>query len=315
MDFVDSCPCCGESRLVAIRTYDFARPATPLREIGSDPVKERLAILFDRMLGGESTARFTLHSCPACGFCFTNPRMSEADIRAKYGAIAELGTTRERYRKKPPTRLDERARRIRKLLLGSGFSPDSGKKILDVGGAWGYCILPFVGQCRLHLVDYEKWDLDPGIEYLGQSVSDIPEAERFDCILFLHTLEHVPDPRKAVGDLARRLTDDGFLYIEVPLGVFWEMTRLQEPITHVNFFGEESLFNLARALGLHVTSLSTDFQWVTGSRQWCVNMVVSKKERPSDTRVARPTSRQRYGWRYFALAVLNRMARKLGVDT
>jgi SAM-dependent methyltransferase len=241
--------------------------------------------------------------------------MSEADIRAKYQAIADLGTTRSRYRKKPASRLDARARRIRKLLSKCGFAPDPGKRILDVGGAWGYCILPFVGQCRLHLVDYEKWDLDPGIEYLGRSISDVPEAEKFDCILFLHTLEHVPDPQRALNDLAGHLTDDGFLYVEVPLGVFWEMTRLQEPITHVNFFSEESLFNLARSSGLHVTSLSTDFQWVTSSRQWCVNMVVSKKARPSDKRDAKRATRQRHGWGYFALAVLNRMARKLGVDT
>jgi SAM-dependent methyltransferase len=314
MQAAASCPCCGNEQLRVLKTYTFANPKTSLRDTGNDPVRERLGILFNYLLDGVDRATFELRACEACGFCFTDPRMTSSDVEAKYRAIAERDATRERYRKKPATRLDARASRIRTLLLESGFRPGPDRRMLDVGGAWGYCLLPFVGKAQLFLVDYEKWELAPGITYLGRSIADVPGSERFDCILFLHTLEHVPDPRQVVQALAQRLTDDGYLYIEVPLGVFWEMTHLQEPITHVNFFSEESLFNLARSLGLHVASLATGFQWITNGRQWCVNIVLTKQEVSPGGRVPRATRRQRHGASYFLLAAFAKLARRLGIE-
>jgi hypothetical protein len=311
MKYVDSCPCCGSKALVGKKRYKFLKPKLNLEndygKLINDIILERLYILFYCILLNLDEFDCYLTECKDCLFYFTNPRMDEDDIQKKYAEISLHSFGKERYKKYPATNLDSRAQRIHSLLSSIGFNPAGDKSILDMGGAWGYNLLPFKGRANLYVIDFESWELTPGIEYLGQALKDLPEQQRFDCIMYLHTLEHVIDPFDSLQELASRLNEEGIVYVEVPLGVFREMNVLKEPITHINFFCEKSLNNLFERCNLHVLHCSTNYQWVTASRQWCVNIVGGRS--PAQSRNIRPMPEwlQRLNPYYYAMLALNKM--------
>jgi ubiquinone/menaquinone biosynthesis C-methylase UbiE len=101
----------------------------------------------------------------------------------------------------------------------------SGSRVLDVGaGSSPYRSL--FAHCEYKTQDFAKLESD---QFLGQKgygaidyVSDIlsipvPEAS-FDVILCTEVLEHVPEPIRAVQELARILNPGGRLLLTAPLG-------------------------------------------------------------------------------------------------
>jgi len=66
------------------------------------------------------------------------------------------------------------------------------------------------------------------------------------------------------------LRENGLLYVEVPLGAHTEWNELSEPLTHLNFFSEQSLVECLRLAGLQVIDISTRYVWVTHKKAWCV---------------------------------------------
>ena len=70
----------------------------------------------------------------------------------------------------------------------------------------------------------------PGVRYLGidrydddaeadqQDLTDLPHPDRsFDLVLCSHVLEHIPDDRKAIGEIARVLRPGGHALVMVPI--------------------------------------------------------------------------------------------------
>ncbi len=311
MKYVDVCPCCGSTFLVNKKSYKFVKPRINLEkdyeELVNNITLERLYILFYRLLPDVDEFNCYLTQCNDCLFYFINPRMDEDDIKAKYSEINSKSFVQERYKKYPASKLDIRAKRIHNLLASVGFHPQGDKSILDLGGAWGYNLLPFKDFAKLYVIDFERWNLDPQIEYLGQSLKDLPNQQKFDCIMYLHTLEHVIDPLTSLQELVFRLNEGGIIYVEVPLGVFREMNLLKEPITHINFFCEKSLNNLFERCNLQVIHCSTNYQWVTSSRQWCVNIVGGYQLSQSRNIRPMPEWIQRMHPYYYATVGLNKM--------
>lgn len=283
------CPLCESEQIERIARHRFTFPGNNVCEHLADATYERLWILFDRILKNREPVFFRSMICNQCGLIFTDPRFSEADLRIKYDAIQELGSVKYRTQLNPPSRLDARARRIHRLV-SPHIKPGSAKtRVLDYGGASGYNLTPFVPSCDCGVLDFEQWDLPPGIRYLGKDTADLRNGEIFDVILLLHTLEHVVRPRALITELSRALAPDGILYVEVPLECFREWRRIVEPLTHVNFFSEESLCNCLESCGLSTLHLSSAYQWVTHGKMWCVN-IVGGKNPPAGLRPPRPLS-------------------------
>jgi hypothetical protein len=92
-------------------------------------------------------------------------------------------------------------------------------------------------------------------------------------------------------DIGKYLANEGVLYVEVPLGCFREWRLITEPLTHVNFFSEESLFNCIKRCGLATIHLETSYQWVTQGNMWCVN-AVGKKENFDDKVIPNLTTKK-----------------------
>ena len=77
-------------------------------------------------------------------------------------------------------------------------------------------------------MDYGNWDFPEGVTKLANDHRELDPDQKFQVILLLHTLEHVPEPVSFLKTVAQHLDDDGAVYIEVPLGAFGEwnfMTR------------------------------------------------------------------------------------------
>lgn len=279
MKKIEYCLICNSKKIRSLKTYLFKFPGDDIGNHLKDYVYIRLWILFKKILKDKGKKKFNLMICERCGFIFINPRFSEKEIIVKYNSFKNLISRKENIKKRPPFNLDNRANRNYNLV-NKFFNPKSlsKPKILDYGGSWGYILHPFMKNFQCFIIDYRKWVLPPGIKYLGKDISNLEERYKFDIILLLHTLEHIAHPKKFIYDLYRYLKDDGIIYVEVPLGCFKEWKSLKEPLTHLNFFSEESLFKLFKLCGLNVLYLNTSYQWVSTKKKWCVNIIGTRRK-------------------------------------
>lgn len=276
------CPACKGGDLQIFKNYQFVLPeAKEYNKLTGDLTYdyEKLWIFFEKIWNDKSPAEIDATLCTSCGLIFTNPRFTEEEIKTKYQIVGELESAKKRRQKFPASKTDERAERIYKLLSKLRRNELKLQKVLDYGGGEGYNLLPFIqagNSC--YLTDYVKKDYSEGVNYSGRDVCDLKDDERFDVILFCHTLEHVIEPKRILSDLVSHLAEGGMLYVEVPLGSFREWQSLREPLTHVNFFSEEAVFKCLRSVGLDIIHLSTAYQWVTHSKMCCINIVGSKQK-------------------------------------
>lgn len=288
MDVLDQCPQCGSERLRTVKNYTFRKPANiEKKQIENLEIQyelERLWIFFEYVRRDGDEAAIGVSLCEGCGFIFLNPRFTEEEMRAQYVAVSEMRIPERRQKSMPPLRHEERSRRIYELV--NGYHPvGESVSVLDYGGMQGYNLSVFVEKgCDCYLADYlEEVDHLEGVTYLGRDVADLKGAT-FDIILLCHVLEHVINPVEMVKDLRPFLKADGIIYAEVPLGCRNEWMKLSEPMTHINFFSEESLYHCFRLAGLGVTHLSTATQWVTRGEMDCLNIIAGKQVAEGETR-------------------------------
>jgi 2-polyprenyl-3-methyl-5-hydroxy-6-metoxy-1,4-benzoquinol methylase len=273
------CPLCKDAHLQARKQYTFSTPiGTP-----ASRTEELTRIYVDRIARSPTgRSQVTVSYCPRCSLLFTNPRLSKADLDLKYAEVTPFDLA-HRSRHGLPPGLAERRRRTTPFLLD--LLDRESARILDYGGAEGFLLSPLIDAGhRGYVADYIDYEReDDRIRYLGQGLGEQVSSEApYDLVLLLHTLEHVTDPVGMLSDLAQLLGDSGKLYVEVPLGAWLEWEHLKEPLTHLNFFSEQSLAEAARRAGLHLHHLSTNWQYVTQpERTPCINMVVGKREDPS----------------------------------
>ncbi len=310
------CPICGSDTLKILVKRKFFFPGEETKENLADLKYVRLWILFEKILKDRRPVAFDSTLCTSCGFIFTNPRFAGEEMAIKYNTINELSSVKKRFDKHPPTNLDARAQRIHSLITGllerERERESNSLRILDYGGASGYNLIPFIErENSCYILDYEKWDLPKGIEYLGRNLADLKSDVLFDVILLCHTLEHVPDPVQMVGELINHLAESGLLYVEVPLGAFREYRHYSEPLTHVNFFSEESLFNCCSSANLGIIHISTRYQWLIHGNEWCVNIICKKAKSKSLATPGYLTTHQQMNSLYYYLPLIKNKIRRL----
>ena len=78
----------------------------------------------------------------------------------------------------------------------------------------------------LDVIEYVTADLDPVGVDVQLDITDMPfDDAEFNAIVCSHVLEHVPDDRAAMVELARVLHPDGWLLVLVPLDLGRERTH------------------------------------------------------------------------------------------
>ena len=268
----------------------------------NDYIVHRLSILFTTILTESDFVDVTIARCDSCGVIFSNPRLTQEEVKTKYRAIAESEATYG-ISQRQPMKKEKRAARIFSLITKTIKRTRSRLSILDYGGAEGYNLYPFRNEGHsCSVIDYETFDYPDGIVHIGKDVQDIPSDQFFDVILLCHTLEHVPKPMPLLRNLVHHLSDGGILCVEVPLGCWFEWKRIREPLTHCLYFSEESLFKCLRKAELDIVSLSTSYQWVTHGKTWCINAVGRKSK--NTTPISFKTTKQQMGNFRYALQPL-----------
>jgi ubiquinone/menaquinone biosynthesis C-methylase UbiE len=149
-----------------------------------------------------------------------------------------------------------------RLFRERKFDLRGARQILDVGSG--------AGQIARHLLKYADrdagitcFDLSPEMirrarqrmksrrpRFLAADLSQLPFAdEAFDCITCGYVLEHLPDPRAGLTELARVLTPGGrmlLLTTEESFGGAWTSY-----IWHCRTYNREELLRICRDLGLY----------------------------------------------------------------
>lgn len=139
-----------------------------------------------------------------------------------------------------------------------------GRSILEVGAGLGEFSAQFENLTRLVLTDTDPVCLDA----LRQRFAGRPEvevrpldlegsldiADRVETVLAMNVLEHIPDDRAALRDLARAVVPGGSIVLWVPAypSLYGEFDRL---VGHVRRYRPEQLRQVVTDAGLEVARL------------------------------------------------------------
>jgi 2-polyprenyl-3-methyl-5-hydroxy-6-metoxy-1,4-benzoquinol methylase len=211
-----------------------------------------------------SRGGYEIVRCRACGHRYLNPPPTAEEVAALYD---------ESYFKSDGS-LDRgygdyaaQAHNIRRTFQDRlRYLPETRGQLLDVGAAAGF----FVEQARLAGWDAEgvepsAWASRYARERLGQPVrtcsldeAAFPDAS-FDVVTCWEVIEHLPDPRRLLAEMARVLKPGGHLLMSTPdagstvarvSGQRW-LGWYKVP-EHLQFFDEAGLARLCTEVGLRV---------------------------------------------------------------
>lgn len=125
-------------------------------------------------------------------------------------------------------------------------------------------------------------DLDPGV--VREAASRVPSASllvadaarlpfaprSFDLVVSCETLEHLPDPGAALGEIRRVLVPGGALLASVPREPLWRalnvlrgayLSRLGNTPGHLQHFGRGGFLRLLSAHGFRVEAVRSPLPW------------------------------------------------------
>ncbi|MFP3867802.1 MAG: class I SAM-dependent methyltransferase [Desulfobacteraceae bacterium] len=312
MVFLTECRICSSKKYDVLLEQSFQRPGAGTGNIngsqdsiiGENYVKIRLDILFNAILNDNKLNFYdiSIRKCKDCGFVYFTPCPDEADLIKKYSELEKKYSEIDRLtlaEKVSAKVMELRQNRVYDLLASSIPDFKKTQRILDYGGYRGDNLKKFFNTHRCFVVDYVVDEYYKEIEYIKGDVSAIGNGIGFDIILLQHTLEHIFDPVGYLQKLSGLLNSHGVIYIEVPLGCFREYKSLAEPLTHINFFSEESLVECVNQANLKTIYLSTDYQTVYNlSKTWCINLIAQKNNNHAVKIIPQKTDYQMQNWKY-----------------
>lgn len=154
--------------------------------------------------------------CTKCGLLMRNPQPTEQELNGLYGDswIAPESNTRETG----GTNLhlaEDYAVRLARSLKQADFS---GMNILDFGAGRGATVdaLTALGANVAAVEPFGHTFLRSRGISAYQQLDDLPEETRFDGIVSIDVIEHLPNPLETFARLERYLTEDGWLFLATP---------------------------------------------------------------------------------------------------
>ena len=136
----------------------------------------------------------------------------------------------------------------RVLEVGAGYGAG-----VDVLEAMGYCVDAMLEPDPIK-ARYLR-ETKTGVVF-QQTIQDFLKgndiADRYDVIMLAHVFEHCNDPRLVLESLARLLTKDGIVYIEVP--DLFQIVNWSDALylAHHSNFALDTFVTFARSCGLEV---------------------------------------------------------------
>lgn len=248
MHYKMSCPVCSANKWC--QTGSREQKMTDARWQSGYP-KIQKTVFFKIWHPKKKKVKMRRCACKKCGFVLDLPRPSQKDVDNEFQhlAIVEkyLGSSKDISQE---AMKQEHAQSLNILRLTENHLKSNSKqlRILDCGGGDGHFLIPMKKkghQC--YLVDYNKFTR-PDIVYLGNTIDNIPLNYKFNLILCRHVLEHVASPREMVSKFVGYLKENSLVYAEVPIELDGVVKPNPDPVTHINYFQQESfriMFELA----------------------------------------------------------------------
>jgi SAM-dependent methyltransferase len=203
-------------------------------------------------------AGYDVAVCEQCGFAFADNIPSRREFEKYY---QELSKYEYQQRGGSESETDEaRLRGVADAL--QDLIPGRESRILEIGCASGR-LLALLGEAGFG----NAIGIDPspecaaiaerlyGVTVHPGSVYAIPESlGKFDFVILVGVLEHLPDLAGALAAMRAALTDAGRIYVDVPdctgFVDYPDAPFQQFSTEHINFFSPLSLANLMQAHGL-----------------------------------------------------------------
>jgi len=211
-------------------------------------------VLFEVWFPGAEAVTLKSQRCCACGTTCYAPRPTDAELAAKYRFMRAA----EVFSPYPsPSEAELAADAERAAMIFEALCPylEERGRVLDVGGAHGRLMAPFVSRgFDCFLVDQVERTA-PGVRKIGDRIEDVPANLRFDVAVLSHVLEHVASPLDMLKCVCEHLREGGAVYVEVPWEVFrnnaWNPIVI-DPVEHVNFFTLDAIGRMLRRSGFKV---------------------------------------------------------------
>ena len=157
-------------------------------------------------------------ACQDCGHIQLNPLYAAKEyeeINTKFFSKAYLANGR--------FNVVNNGKKLKKLEGFLGARISSGLRVLDVGAGEAWALPYFMKKCGNYSAIEEVPKLCTSIRDKGGRViatslnSDLNGFNgTFDVIIFRHTIEHLLDPKKALGKLRDLLSENGVIFLALP---------------------------------------------------------------------------------------------------
>ncbi len=204
--------------------------------------------------------------CRKCDFVYVNPILNGEEYAKLYRAedswerVLETDAQIEMQRLEADYNLD-----IAELYLEKGADT----AICDVGCGpgtllarareRGYHVMGIEPNRRCHPLLEEK-----NIPFIGDFFPlPQPPDRLFDCVFFMSTLEHLPNPREILFEIRKLLKPGGLIYISVPnidalvTRIMHEKSGVFGGHSHIGFFNNKTLAMLLEKTGFRVLEFET----------------------------------------------------------
>ncbi|MFE9913411.1 class I SAM-dependent methyltransferase [Streptomyces clavifer] len=228
-----------------------------------------------------SDEKYTYVRCPTCTSVYLHePPADRLDFiyppnYYSYGHVEDSTALTERVKR----RLDRRM--LRKVF---DSIPGDNLRVLDVGGGSGWSLTVAREACdrvaETHEVDLQEAAAalaeKAGHVYHCGPIEEFHSDDKFDLIMMMSIIEHVPDPAKVMGRMRDLLSDNGILLIKTPntdtldARIFRNRNwgGLHCP-RHFVLFTERGLGMLGDKCGLRMV----DSYYTQGAPQWAIGVM------------------------------------------
>lgn len=183
--------------------------------------------------------------CPGDGTVFMDPLPTDETLERMYNDPAESflwiqDKTDTQPDVKPMGAEDYQA--ILRMM-----QPQKGQRLLEIGCANGAFLLTArqmfdVEGCELNGTTAEE-ARRLGFKVTTGGIDSVSGDSRFDLVVMLQVIEHLPRPAETLAHIRRLLVPGGYFYFNTPSIDSASFNLLRERHVHVSSFGHISLFN------------------------------------------------------------------------
>ena len=161
--------------------------------------------------------------CDGCGLIIQDLNWSEKRLKDYYGAEYQRTNSLVTGRlQRPKEHFEDRLTTVKPIFEQIKHLLKPKSRVMEVGcgaGSLLSLIKPHILKCvgtELYkpFVDFIKKDL--GIEAYAEDINRLKLKDRFDLVISIATLDHLPNPYETLLAMKRNLSTGGKIYVEVP---------------------------------------------------------------------------------------------------